>query len=146
MSFDEEWRGLQASARDELTRTRLNSGAGGGGDLEVHGQELTPVQEAAGSLADDLDRDGHVAQAPTEAAGAALRAPGLDTGSALADVAGRWQSQADALRDACLRIAGHIGETVHSHAAHELETVAALQRAGAVPASNPRLDALGGGA
>lgn len=141
MSFDAEWASLQAAVHDKLTHTRLNSSGGSGGDLEHREAELTPIQQDAGALASDLDRSGYLAHNATYVAGILLRAPGLDTGVALTEVADRWQSQADALHGACLRIAGHIDATVRTHAAGELETTADLQRASAVR-SNPRLDAL----
>ncbi|RKN05075.1 hypothetical protein [Streptomyces radicis] len=146
MTFDEEWARLQAAAQDELNATRLNSdgGAGDGADYAVSGEELRPVHEVAGELADELDRNGSLARNPTHVAGIFLRTPGLETGYALIEVAERWQSQADALRSACRRIAGHVDATVRAHSATEQETLADLRGASA-PASNPRLDALDGG-
>ncbi|MDT0441615.1 hypothetical protein [Streptomyces johnsoniae] len=142
MSFDAEWAGLQAAARDELTHTRLNSrGDGSGGDLEHREGQLTPIQGDADALANDLDQNGSLAHNATYVAGILLRTPGLDTGVALTEVADRWQSQAAALHAACLRIAGHVGDTVRTHAAGELETTADIRNASAVR-SNAHLDAL----
>ncbi|RBM20505.1 hypothetical protein [Streptomyces sp. PT12] len=146
MTFDEEWARLQAAAQDELNATHPNSegGAGDGADYAVSEGELRPVHEVAAGLADELDRNGYLAHNPTHVAGIFLRTPGLETGYALIEVADRWQSQADALRSACGRIAGHVDETVRTHGATEQETLADLGSASA-PASNPAIDALDGG-
>ncbi|MEV1006354.1 hypothetical protein [Streptomyces sp. NPDC049881] len=132
MSFDEEWAALQAAAREEQARTRLNSEGTGGADaldLEVSENDLTPLRTDADGLADRVTQDGFLAQNITHVAGIFLRTPGLDTGYALIEVAERWESQANALRNALQRIAGHVGETVRAHAGDELETAAALEGA-----------------
>ncbi|MDT0321038.1 hypothetical protein [Streptomyces millisiae] len=119
-------------------RTRLNgTGTGGGADLEIHGAELADIQAGADELADDLDASGHLAENHTHVTGILLRTAGFESGPALIDVATRWQSQTDALRDACLRVSGHLRETTRSHAAAEQEAAAAVREAGAV--LNPRL-------
>lgn len=140
MSFHEEWAAIQARAREESARTRLNSTAGqgdGGADLEIHSAELADIQGSADDLANDLDASGHTAENHTHVAGIFLRTPGFETGYALIEVATRWQSQADSLRDACLRISGHLQDTVRTHATVEQETAAAVRQTTA--GLNPRL-------
>ncbi|TDC67960.1 hypothetical protein [Streptomyces hainanensis] len=141
MSFHQEWAAIQARAQDASARTRLNGTGGRGGgdeaDLELHSAELTDIRNTAEALAGDLDTAGHTAENPTRVAGILLRTPGFETGNALIEVATRWQSQADALRDACLRVSGHLEDTVRTHTAVEQETAAALRDS--TTALNPRL-------
>ncbi|MDT0441509.1 hypothetical protein [Streptomyces johnsoniae] len=142
-SFDEEWAGLRATAHDHTTHTRLNSTEGGAAapDLELHEAELAAVQRGASFLADALDRSGHEAEDSTSRAGTLLRTPGFGTGSALADVADRWRTQADTLRNVCADIASHLRDTTTLHAAAEQDTIASLHQSGA-GTDNPRLSAL----
>ncbi len=140
-SFDEEWAGLRAAAREHTTHTRLNSAEGGAAapDLELREAELAAVGQGASFLADALDRSGHEAEDNTSRAGRLLRTSGFGTGAALADVADRWKTQADTLRNACADIAGHLRDTTALHAAAEQDTVASLQQSGT---GNPRLSDL----
>ncbi|MFD5320091.1 hypothetical protein [Streptomyces sp. NPDC127098] len=140
MSFQQEWAAIQARARQETAHTRLNSTGGQGGgdaDLEIHGAELSEIQGSADDLANDLDALGHTAENQTHVAGIFLRTPGFETGDALIEVATRWRSQADSLRDACLRISGHLQDTVRTYTVVEQETAAAVQQASS--GLNPRL-------
>ncbi|WP_436747436.1 hypothetical protein [Streptomyces sp. URMC 129] len=99
-AFDEEWARLQADARDEIARTRLNSsdggGAGAGGDLvvsweaqraaaDVLEQELMPRALRAATRPDD------------EMAVAAARMSDWETGAGLLTVAEAWVRKTAAL-------------------------------------------------
>jgi hypothetical protein len=133
MSFDEEWAQLQAVAREQVAHTRLNStgdgDAGGSADLEVTDKELEKIEDTANGLANALDQSGHEAENHTHVAGIYLRTPGFECGQVLIDVATQWASQAETLRDACLRIANHLRDTAAEFAAAEEEAGAGMRHA-----------------
>ncbi|RKN40134.1 hypothetical protein [Streptomyces hoynatensis] len=143
-TFDEEWAQIQARAREQAARTRLDSAPapGDGADLEIHEEELGRIEREAGSLAGLLDQHGRAAETQTRVAGVLLRTPGFDTGSALVELTDRWRSQTESLRDACRRIAAHRRDTTRAHAAGEQETAAALRQAAPPVAHNPHITAL----
>ncbi|WP_129839792.1 hypothetical protein [Streptomyces sp. RFCAC02] len=133
-SFDDDWARIQAAAREEVARTRLNgteSPAGGGGAgavLEIHEADLATVEDCAATIADVMARSDNSTRNATHLSGTLLSTPGFETGSALLDLVARWETRTEALHRDCVIIEQHLRETYTLNSAADLERAAELQR------------------
>ncbi|MEV1006666.1 hypothetical protein [Streptomyces sp. NPDC049881] len=114
MSFDDEWRAIQA---ESARATR---------DLSVHQDDLGRVGSAAYELHGRLAADADHARAATAEAATGLTADGLVTGTALATLLETWASQTTTLLDACAHISNHLDHSAAAHQQDEADIAASL--------------------
>ncbi|PJE96825.1 hypothetical protein CUT44_16045 [Streptomyces carminius] len=124
MSFDEEWRQIQADVAERRTGTRLNQLDGDGGgtaDLAANADDLGRVGSDAADLWKRLDKDGRHALSSTSSAGSALKSESFRTGSAMETVHDTWESQLKTLLDACMHISQHLDYSAAQHRKDEAD-------------------------
>ncbi|UWM51627.1 hypothetical protein N0X72_22905 [Streptomyces carpaticus] len=100
-------------------------------NLELHGEQLTPIAEDAYQLRLGLAVAPTGATATSYSAATDLTSGGLSTGAALRRVTERYVEKAFDLARDCHRIEQHLGYTVTSHLVLEQDIAARMQGIGA---------------
>ncbi|WP_159000936.1 hypothetical protein [Streptomyces sp. SBT349] len=135
-AFDEEWAQLQAEAREEQIRTRLNSSGGGGGN-----DRLTVRSDAQRTAADYLEREllpdaRREGNRPVEELEqAAARMSGWASATGLQAVADTWSGKVERLTTQVRAEADALRGTSTSFAGGELETQYQLRQLGLIDGS-----------
>ncbi|WMX48091.1 hypothetical protein [Streptomyces roseicoloratus] len=146
MSFEDEWAAEKAAVAMRLNKadsTGSSTPAKGSGDYVVEDDDLGAIGHAAHGLFNGLQSAGKHADAASETAGTSLKGDGFDTGAALSEVNGTWETQVKTLLQACAHISNHLNYTKKSNQAEDDWIAAQLRiigpvapgRDGAVPAS-----------
>ncbi|MFF7438951.1 hypothetical protein [Streptomyces sp. NPDC008122] len=106
--------------------------AKGTGDYVVEDDDLGDIGHAAHGLFSGLESGGKHASAASETAGTSLKGDGFDSGAALTEVNGTWETQVKTLLQACAHISNHLNYTKKSNKAEDDWIAAQLRTVGPV--------------
>ncbi|NML53383.1 hypothetical protein HHL19_06580 [Streptomyces sp. R302] len=144
-----EWEQIKAeTAERDSTQMRLNglpeeSGwSTGGGDLVVHDDQLGAIGNKAYDLRERFRVDADHARPSTFKASVDLFNDGLDLGAALTEMHDAWNTQQQALKEACAHISNHLDFTQAQHAKDEADIQTGLRDATGDLMTVSRLDEL----
>lgn len=134
MAWD-EWGQIKAevaqrnSARMQLNQAPAESGASASEDLVVHDDQLGRLGNMAYDLRERFRVVADHARPSTFTASVDLFNDGLDTGSALTEMHDAWNTQQQALKEACAHISNHLDFTQAQHAKDEVDIQTSMRDA-----------------
>lgn len=133
----------QKSTQMQLNRAPDESGwTTGGGDLVVHDDQLGAIGNMAYDLRERFRVDADHARPSTFRASVDLFNDGLDLGAALTEMHDAWNTQQQALKEACAHISNHLDFSQAQHAKDEVEIETSLRDATGHLMTVSRLDEL----
>jgi hypothetical protein len=98
-------------------------------DLAVNAETLSPVEDAARGLYEELPAKGLAAEPESLTSGERLGQAGLASGPALLTLTERWHTKILDLQNDCAAISGHLNTTVATHQSLELQIQDGLRAA-----------------